>query len=53
MLMFSTHEMNHFWYLPKKKVNFLFILRFHENYADQVSFEILTVFSHSASILYG
>ena len=26
MLIFSTHEMKYIWYLPKKKVNFLFIL---------------------------
>ena len=26
MLIFSPHEMKYIWYLPKKKVNFLFIL---------------------------
>ena len=26
MLIFSAHEMKYIWYLPKKKVNFLFIL---------------------------
>ena len=26
MLIFSTHKMKYIWYLPKKKVNFLFIL---------------------------
>ena len=26
MLIFSLHEMKYIWYLPKKKVNLLFIL---------------------------
>ena len=26
MLIFSPHAMKYIWYLPKKKVNFLFIL---------------------------
>ena len=31
ILMFSTHKMKNIWYLPKKKVNFLFILYFLED----------------------
>ena len=38
MLIFSPYEMKYIWYLPKKKVNFLFILYSTEIQKSQPNF---------------
>ena len=45
MLIFSPHEMKYIWYLPNKKVNFLFILLYSTEIQKSQPYFLLGRFS--------